>query len=249
LAPYPLDAKAAFLEAAASDVEGVGDEIRIDAFEALVRAGAPGALRRLEDFVEKGDLRSANLAALVFGRVRLPEAAPSLVAAARRTDVDEDTRTMCLRAVVLSGAPEHAETVVRAMAQDRVGFEARKSAAQNIASRLADATPEFRKAAGEAFVRALGGSFGSLGGAGLVQIELATPSCCGEESAAALAPYLTHADSPVRLAAAEALGHVASADTERDLRAAWWTSADPAFRAAIGTAIERAHYRFVPPRR
>jgi HEAT repeat protein len=249
LAPYALDAKRAFLEAAAADVQGAGDEIRIDAYEALVRADAPGVVERLRSFVEKGDLRSANLAALVFGRVRLPEAGRSLLEASRRSDVDDDTRTMCLRAVVLSGSPEHAADVVRAMARDRVGYDARKSDAQNIASQFGESTPAFRTAAGAALVQALSGEFGGLAGAGLVQIELSTVACCGEEAAPALARYLTHADLPVRLAAAAALGYVASADTERDLRAAWWTSADPAFRSALATAIERAHFRLAPPKR
>jgi len=249
LAPYPLEAKLPYLSSAAADVAGAGDEIRVDVYEALVRAGAPGVVDRLRSFVEKGDLRSANLAALVFGRVRLPEAGRSLLEASRRSDVDDDTRTMLLRAVVLSGSPEHAADVVRAMAQDRVGYDARKSRAQNIASQFGESSPAFRKAAGAALVQALTGEFGGLAGAGLVQIELSTVACCGEEAAPALSRYLTHADLPVRLAAAAALGYVASADTERDLRAAWWTSADPAFRSALATAIERAHFRLPPPKR
>jgi hypothetical protein len=246
LRPYPLEDKEKYLRAAAAEVEGVGDEIRIEAYDALVRAGAPGALATLQEFAEKGDLRKVNLAALILGRVRTPEAARSLVAAVRRADVDDDTRTMCLRAVVLSGATEHAEIVVRAMAEDHVAYDARKSYAQNIGAKLVDATPEFRAAAGAVLLRAMSGEFGALSGAGLVQVLMSTAVCCGDEAAAATSAYLTHADLPVRLAAATTLGFVAGPDSERDLRAAWWRTADPTMRRTVAVAMERAHYRLPP---
>jgi hypothetical protein len=220
--------------------------VRIEAFEALLRAGAPGVAERLAGFAEKGDARSAFLAALVFGRVRRPEFARPLAAAWRRADLSQDARTMCLLGVVLSNDAAYAETAVRAMADDRSEYDAKKSVAQYVAVKLSEATPEFRRAAGAAVVRALSGAFGEPSGAGLLHLLGAAAACCGDEASSVVAARLTHADVVVRSAAAGALAYVAGPDALRDLRAAWWRSADPTLRSEIAAAMERAACRFVP---
>jgi len=243
LAAYPPAETIPILEAVAADGPGVRDDVRIEAFESLIRIGAPGAFERVLSFAERGDRRAANLAALVFGSVRRRDAASRLLAASARPDFDADTRTMLLRAVVLSSAPECAAPVVRAMTQDVSAYGARKTTAQNVASELPEATPEFRRAAGAALVAALEDDAAPPVGAGLLHSLHAVADCCGAEAAPAVERRLTHADLPIRAVAATTLGLVAGPNSEKELRAAWWRAAEPWLRAVIAKAMERAHYR------
>ncbi len=249
LAPYPLEAKLAFLDAAAAAAAGSDPEVAVEALDALVRAGAPGIMDRLTRTVREGDAASGNPAALVLGRVRRPEAAASLVDAVRRTDIEEELRTLFLRALVLSGAPETAGFVAGAIAQDRVPYGAPLSIAYNAGAMLGDSSPEFRAALGPELVQALRGELGPLAGAGLVQTVRAAGICCGPEASGALATWLGHADAEVRTNAALALGYTAGDDAERDLRAAWFRWRDEPSRASITKAMERAHYRSDDPAR
>jgi hypothetical protein len=243
LAPYPLPAKREYLEKAAADAPGNDDMLRVEALEALVRAGADDVMKRLETWVRTGDDRAAVAAALVFGKLRRPDAGDALIEAASRKDLGDDARTFCLMAIALSGAADGAETVVRAIALDNVAYDAKFSVARNVAGALRGATPQFRAAAAPALLRALRGELGPLSGAGLVQTIQCAAACCGDEAAAPIGAYLVHADLPVRVAAAGSLGFVAGPGAERDLRAAWWRSADPSWRALVAKSIARAHWR------
>lgn len=246
LAPYPLEAKAGYLTSAAETVAGSDPEVTVEALDALVRAGAPGSVERLLRLVREGDTASGTAAALVLGRVRRPEAAPALVDAIRRRDVSDEMRALYLRALVLTAAPGTAGVVARAIAEDKVAYDAPLSLAYNAGAMLGESGPAFRAALGEELVNALRGDLGPLAGAGLVQSLRAAGICCGSEASGAIAAYLGHADAEVRTNAALALGYTAGPDAERDLRAAWFRFKDDASRAAIATAMERAHYRSEP---
>jgi hypothetical protein len=243
LAPYRLEAKLEFLTSAAAPSAGADPEVVVEAMDALVRAGAPGGMERLEHLVREGDATSGTAAALVLGRVRRREAAPALVDAIRRKDQSDEMRALYLRALVLSGAPETAGVVVRAIAEDRVPYDAPLSLAYNAGAMLGETGPEFRAALGAELVRVLRGDLGPLAGAGLVQSLRAAGICCGPEASSAIASYLVHADAEVRLSAALALGYTAGPDAERDLRAAWFRCRDEPSRSAIAKAMERVHYR------
>ena len=246
LEAYPLAEKREFLEAAALSVAGNDDDVKLEALDALWRAGQPDMLERLGKLVREGDRGAAFASALVFGRIRRVEAGPALVDAVRRTDLDDEMRALFLRALVLSGAPDTAEFVVRAIAGDHVAYDAPLSLAYNAGAMLSDASASFRAAIAPHLVRALRGEWGALSGAGLVQTIRAAGLCCGADALPALAPFLTHADTIVRMNAALAIGWSAGAAAERDLRAAWWRVGDGESRTAIRTAMERAHYSPVP---
>jgi len=247
LQSYPIETRRAWLEAAATSAAAGDDEVKLEALESLVRAGAPGAFETLTKFIREGDDRFASIAALVCGRLRRPDAAPALTQSIRRKDLADDTRALCLRALVLAGAADSAETIARAVAADTGPEDAPVSMAHNAAAMLGEASPEYRAVLGREFLRALGGEFGPLSGAGLVETIRAAGLCCGSEAAAALAARLNAPEASVRANAALALGYAAGPDTERDLRAAWWRAQDADTRAAIAQAMERAHYRVLPP--
>jgi HEAT repeat protein len=247
LQSYPIEARRAWLEAAATSAAAGDDDVKLEALESLVRAGAPRAFETLTKFIREGDDRFASVAALVCGRVRRPETAPALTEAIRRKDLADDTRALCLRALVLSGAGDAAETIARAIAADTGPQDAPVSMAHNAVAMLGEAGPEYRAVLGRQFLRALGGEFGALSGAGLVETIRAAGLCCGPEAAAALAARLNDPGATVRANAALALGYAAGTDSERDLRAAWWHAQDAGARATIAQAMERAHYRALPP--
>jgi hypothetical protein len=247
LESYPIEARRAWLQSAAASRVPGDDEVRVEALDSLVRAGAPGAADTLSRTVREGDDAAATVGALVCGRVRRADTAPALTESLRRKDLTEETRALCLRALVLSGAPDAAETVARAMAADRGPEDEPVSMAHNAGAMLGDANPEFRTALGRQLVRALAGEFGPPAGAGLVALVRAAGLCCGPEASATLAARLEDADPAVRANAALALGYAAGPDTERDLRAAWWRARDAGEREVIATAMERAHFRACQP--
>ena len=247
LASYPIEARRVWLESAATTTAAGDDDVRIEALEALVRAGAPGALDTLTRLLREGDSGSATIAALVCGRVRRPEAAAALTDAMRRSDVSDDARVFALRALVLAGARGSAETIARAIAADHGPDDAPASMAHNACAMLGESGADFRAALGRELLRALGGEFGPLSGAGLIEIVRAAGLCCGPEASGALAARLADADAAVRSNAVLALGYAAGPDTEQDLRAAWWRAADAGERASIAQAMERAHFRASQP--
>ncbi len=211
-----------------------------------MRAGDPATPATVEEMLRGGDRGEAYPAVLVAGRLRDARYAAALASAASRPALDDEVHALAIRALVLCAAPQSAEIVVRAMAEDRLPPGRPVSQAVEVGSALGEAPAAFRDAVAPLLMRALGGEYGPPAGVGLVELLRSVGLCGRPGAAAAVTPFLDPADADVRRAAAETLGLVAGPETEKDLRAAWFRHReDAAMRGVLETAILRAHLRSV----
>lgn len=224
---------------------GLPVDTRVEAWHQLVVKG-PGShyddLRSMLLVPGPAASEDRRVAALVLGRLRRPDAASPLIDALARLDATErDERSLYLRALCLTGSPEAAETVARAVAADHAGFGL-GGTAFDVYGVLGDLTPELRSALGAQFRRALAGELGELGGSGLQILLLAMPSCGSRDAAAAIERFVLHDEREIREAAVTALSFVGRPDSLPVLLRAWRSPQDDLLRDVLRDAIEKLQF-------
>lgn len=248
LEPYPLQLKEEALRETAAPGNVV--EVRVTAWEALVRSGIPGAyegLVRLLDMPGAEGADDRRVALLTIGRLRAVEAGPRLVAAWRAAGKRKEGAGLELRAMVLVGDPASADLVAGAMADDR-SSHGQGGDAFNVHQILGDVSPDFCRALGRAIDQVLRRRGPTLSGSGLVHLIASAGICCDASTADAIEPFLFSEDVQVQLAAVRALSQIPGPGTEDALRRAWRRQHDLGLEYIRG-ALQRIHYRAVPGER
>lgn len=244
LSTFPFAQRAPLLRVAAA--APMPRSVRADAWVQLVEDGTQSELDDLVRLLRSSgpDAREDRVVAtLALARVTAPSVTPALLAAEAAQRDDLEVRAMILRALMLSGAPDGAATVVGAMAADPSPHGKPDALAYELALTLSKAPATFRTAAGPfvlAALRADAGPGGPAGPSARHNLIIAARHCCGAEAAPMLEPFLVHDDRHCREAAAEALGDAPGPTTLAALRNAWWRRQDALTRSAIQRALQRA---------
>jgi hypothetical protein len=243
LEPYPAARRREILRLAGAAPSP--REVRVEAWTQLWNAGdttdREDLLRMLR--AEGADAREGTMvAALVLGRLRDPVHTKALLVALATEGPnrsDRELRVALLRAVILSGDPEGAETVVRAMAEDQSPYGSKESVAFELSVMFGQSTRPFLNAAAPHLRAALENRLGAPGQMARIELLQIGARACGADLAPVVEPLLTDPDPKLREAAAVAIVDAAGPRSVAALKAAWWKLRDPADRAALRRALER----------
>lgn len=240
LAYFPYERRAAILRFAST--AGRPRDVRVAAWEQRVVDGGPteGAearnLLRAEGAAAKED---RYVAALVLSRLKDAATVQALLAAEKANRDDHELRAILLRSLALTGAPEAAETVVRAIASDPSAHAGPESLGFQIWQMIPVSAPAFRTAAAPWVRQGLEGKLGPLSGSAKLHLILAAAATCGPEIEPLLAPYLTDENRHLREATSTAIVNVATSTTAAALRNAWWRKQDAFTRTDLERALRR----------
>ena len=241
LASFPAERKAALLRQIAQDARQQRD-VRVEAWEALVRAGGgddEAVLLRMLRAEGPSAQEDRYVAALVLGRLRRTQHASALIEASRREDSTAEVRTKVLSALALCGASEGAETLVAALVADPSPHESADSVAVNLGVTLAAPPAPLAKLLAPLVQDALEGRRGPLGPRAKFELVVLAGRVCGSEVVPLLEQFLTDEDRHVRSAATRVLAYLRGPTTEAALRTAWWKPQDPYTRGAIAETLLR----------
>lgn len=240
LAYFPFDQRASLLRFAAA--AGRPRDVRVAAWDQLLADGGPAeaaaacAMLRAEGAAAKED---RYVAALAASRLHDPATVQALLAAEKANRDDHELRAILLRSLALTGAPEAAETVVRAIASDPTEHAGPDSMAYQIWQMIPASTQAFRAAAAPWVVQALQGKLGPLAGSAKLHLILTAAATCGTEVEPLLEPYLVDDNHNLREAATTAVVNVATDSTAAALRTAWWRKQDQFTRSDLARALRR----------
>jgi hypothetical protein len=217
-------------------------DVRVEALAQLWRAGDPAdreqILRMLR--TEGKDAREDRMiAALVLGRFRDPAHTKALLVAEEALRSDAEIRTIVLRGVLLSGGPDGAEAVIRAMAEDPSPHGTLDSIAYQLSLMVAAADRPLLDAMAPRIRDALTGRLGKPGPMATGSLIRLAPRACGPEVGSILEPFLLQDDRHLREAAADALVDCPGDRTVAALKTAWWRRQDDFTRLALRRSLER----------
>ena len=222
-------------------------DTRVSAWDQMVRKGPPTAYADLRAMLLAPGPAGADerrVAALVLGRLRRADSADVLIDAISRLDATETLeRSLYLRALCLTGSPDGAEVVARAVAADDTPFGLGGTAFDVFQGALGELSPELRRVYGEQFVRALAEEFGPVSGTGLQVLLLAMPTCGTVEAAARIERYVHHEEREIRAAAVTALAFVGRPQSVDVLVRAWRKKQDDLLRENLRDALEKLQHR------
>ena len=215
-------------------------DARVAAWDQMVRKGPRAAYEDLLAMLlapGAGGSDDRRVAALVLGRLERPESAPALIDGLARLDATEkEERSLYLRALCLTGSPDAAEVVARAVAADHTGF-GRGGTAFDVFGVLGDLAPDVRAQFGVQFERALAEEFGPVAGSGLQVLLIAMPTCAGPDAAPRIERFVHHEEREIRDSAITALAFVGRPRSLDVLTRAWHKKQDDLLRANLRDAM------------